>query len=531
MRAIRQLPPSVDPGVFSISAAIALLFVLWGVIGTDSLARVADTVLAFIIRTFDWAFVLTTFAFLAFAVFLALSRYGRIRLGEDDDRPEFRTASWVAMMFSAGMGIGLMFYGVAEPLAHLAAPPNDAASPNTPDAARVAMELTYFHWTFHPWALYAVVGLSLAYFSYRRGMPNLISSAFYPLIGERIHGPIGKSIEILAVFATLFGSATSLGLGALQINSGLHFLWDVSLSDRVAVVIIAVLTGLFVLSALSGVERGIQWLSNTNMALAALLLAFVLVVGPTVYILDTLTESVGSYVSSIVPNSFRTGASGNRDWLATWTIFYWAWWISWAPFVGTFIARISKGRTIGEFVFGVMLIPSGVSMVWFAILGGTAIDLQLSHRANLEAAVGAPEVALFSMLGELPASGIASFVAIMLVALFFISGADAAALVMAMLCCRGNLEPPRVIVAFWGVIVGAAAAVLLLAGGLTALQQASIIAAAPFTIVMIGLCIGLRRALRADADALEAAARARMRKRAATAVEADEVERRDVRVR
>ena len=437
------------------------LFIAWGVLFTENLASVAGAVLDYIIQTFGWVFVLATIGFLAFAVFLGLSRYGKIRLGRDDERPEFRTSSWVAMMFSAGMGIGLMFFGVAEPLSHLAAPPNGAAKAGSVDAARVAMEYSYFHWAFHPWALYAVVGLALAYFTYRKGMPNLISSAFYPILGERVKGPIGKGIDSLAIFATLFGTATSLGLGAVQINSGLNFLWGVPTSNGLAIAIIAVLTVGFVVSAVSGVKRGVKWLSNTNMVLAIALLLFVLVVGPTVFIFDTLTQAIGGYLSSIVPLSFRTSAFGDREWLSAWTIFYWAWWISWAPFVGTFIARISKGRTIGEFILGVVLVPSAVSFVWFAILGGAALNLQLTGQANIAGAVAeAPEIGLFTTLGEFPLATLTSLVVIVLVALFFVSGADAASLVMGMLSSRGAPNPAKPVVILWGTLTGAAAAVL-----------------------------------------------------------------------
>ena len=368
----------VDPWVFFPAAAVCLAFVLWGVLDVDSVGNVADDALGWVIETFGWVFVLSTFLFLGLAIYLGVSRHGKVRLGADDEKPEFRTASWIAMMFSAGMGIGLMFFGVAEPLSHLSAPPNNAAPAGSPEAARVAMEYSYFHWAFHPWAIYAIVGLALAYFVFRKGQRNLISTAFRPILGDRVDGPIGRGIDSLAIFATLFGSATSLGLGALQINGGMNILWDVQISDGIAVAIIAVLTAAFVLSAVSGVHKGIQWLSNTNMVLAGLLLLFILIVGPTIFIFDTLTEAVGGYLTSIVPNSFRTGAFGDREWLGSWTIFYWAWWISWAPFVGTFIARISRGRTIGEFVLGVLLIPSGVSFVWFAVLGGAALDLQLT---------------------------------------------------------------------------------------------------------------------------------------------------------
>jgi len=488
----------IDPVVFGVAAAISTAFVLWGVLDPEGVATVADDVLSWIISTFGWVFVLSTAAFLVFAGVLAFSRFGRVRLGKDDDRPEFRTASWIAMMFSAGMGIGLMFFAVAEPISHLTAPPAGTARAGSEEAAQQAMSLSYFHWALHPWAIYAIVGLALAYFTFRRGLPNLISSAFYPLLGDRIHGPVGKSIDILAIFATLFGSATSLGLGALQINSGLDFLWGVESANGVAVAIIAVLTLCFVVSAVSGVHRGIQWLSNTNMLLAIGLLVFLLVVGPTVFQFETLVESIGGYLTTIVPASFRTGAFGDQEWLSAWTIFYWAWWISWAPFVGAFIARISRGRTIREFVVGVLLIPSAVSFVWFAVFGGAAIDLQLSGAANLGEIVGTPEVALFTTLEEFPLSGITSFVVIVLVALFFISGADAASLVMGMLSSNGSLSPGRAVTVLWGVSTGAAAAILLLADGLSALQQAAIIAAAPFTLVMIGLCVSLFKGLAAD---------------------------------
>jgi glycine betaine transporter len=497
-----RTPRGLDPWVFGIAAGISTAFVVWGVVDSDGVATVADDVLSWIIETFGWMFVLSTAAFLAFAAVLAFSRLGRVRLGRDDDRPEFRTASWVAMMFSAGMGIGLMFFAVAEPISHLTAPPAGTERAGTEGAAQQAMALSYFHWALHPWAIYAVVGLALAYFSFRRGLPTLISSAFYPLLGDRIHGPIGKSIDILAIFATLFGSATSLGLGALQINSGLDFLWGVEPADGIAVAIIAVLTAAFVISAVSGVHRGIQWLSNGNMVLAILLVLFVLLVGPTVFELETLVESIGGYLTTIVPASFRTGAFGDQEWLSSWTIFYWAWWISWAPFVGTFIARISRGRTVREFVVGVLLVPSGVSFIWFAVFGGAAIDLQLSGAADLGAVVGQPEIALFTTLEQFPLSGIASFVVVVLVALFFISGADAASLVMGMLSTRGSLAPPRAVTVMWGVSTGAAAAILLLANGLSALQQAAIIAAAPFTLVMIGLCVSLFKGMVSEAAPL-----------------------------
>jgi glycine betaine transporter len=488
----------IDASVFVVAAGISATFVLVGVLFQDELASVVGDVLSWVLENLGWLFVLSTAAFLVLVAFLAVSPYGRIRLGQDDDRPEFRTVSWIAMMFSAGMGIGLMFFGVAEPISHLAAPPLGQAKPNTEEAAASAMEWTYFHWALHPWALYAIVGLALGYFCFRRGMPNLISSVFYPLLGERVNGPIGKGIDILAIFATMFGSATSLGLGALQINSGLNFVWDVEATTGLAVVIILVLTALFVVSAISGVDRGVQWLSNFNMLVAVGLLAFILVVGPTVYILGTLVSATGDYLGGLVSRSFQTGVFGGSEWLGSWTIFYWVWWMSWTPFVGTFLARISKGRTIREFVVGVLLIPSGVSFVWFAILGGSAINLQLTGEANLVDTVGKPEVSLFTLLEQFPLSSLTSVVVIILVAVFFVSGADAASIVMGMLTCRGILEPPRAIVAFWGAAMGGVAITLLLAGGLDTLQQAAIVAGAPFALVMIGIAVSFLKALREE---------------------------------
>lgn len=483
----------IDPGVFWPAIVIAGGFVLWGVAAPDTLSSVSTTVLNGIIRSFGWSFVVSTAFFLIFAVFLALSRFGRIKLGHDDEQPEFSTVSWVCMMFSVGMGIGLMFWGVAEPVFHFGAPPHGMAEPQSKEAALIAMQYAYFHWALHPWAIYAVVGLSLAYFSYRRNLPTLVSSAFHPILGDRIHGPIGRIIDVLAIVATLFGTATSLGLGAQQINSGMNFLWGIDESWTIALAIIAVLTIVFIFSAVSGVGKGIQFLSNMNMVIAALLLLFLAIIGPTVFIFNTLIESLGYYLSDLVSMSFRTAAFSDGKWLGSWTIFYWAWWISWAPFVGVFIARISRGRTIREFVIGVLLIPSAVTFVWFTIMGGTALHSELMGAGGLVEAVNnkGAAISLFSLLAQYPATTLTSTVAMFLVAIFFVSGADAAAVVMGMLSSRGTLHPPAGIVVLWGLLAGASACVLLVMGGLSGLQTASIIAAAPFLVVLVGLCASL----------------------------------------
>jgi glycine betaine transporter len=407
--------------------------------------------------------------------------------------------SWIAMMFSAGMGIGLMFFGVYEPITYLGAPPHGLAEANTKEAAELAMQFTYFHWAFHPWAIYAVVALTIAYFTFRKGSPNLVSSAFRPVLGDRVERWPGKTLDILAIFATLFGSCTSLGLGALQMNSGLNFIWGVPQTTTMAIIIIAVVTALFIVSAISGVERGIQWLSNGNMVMAVLLLLFVLLMGPTLYIANIFVASIGDYLFNLIPMSFTTAANGDPAFLSSWTVFYWVWWASWGPFVGTFIARISRGRTIREFTFGVLLVPSLVSFVWFAVFGGAAINLDLFGGANIADAVAeSQEAALFSTLEQFPLAAVTSFIAILLVGIFFISGADAASVVMGMLSSRGTLHPKAWNVAMWGALTGAAAAVALLFGGLEGLQTVAILAGAPFALIMIGMVYSLFKALREE---------------------------------
>lgn len=490
----------LDPVVFGCAAFVGISFVVWGLVSTSSLGTVSGRALDWVMTNAGWLFVLTSSGFVVFVVWLAMSRYGAIPLGRDDEEPEFRTSSWIAMMFSAGMGIGLMFYGVSEPLSHFATPPPGTGGEDT--AAQTAMATTMFHWTLHPWAIYAVVGLAVAYGVYRKGRVQLISAAFAPLLGERASGGAGKVIDMFAIFATLFGSATSLGLGALQISSGLEIVGDVGpLGNGALVVIITVLTVAFVLSAVSGVAKGIQWLSNINMVLAVVLAAFLFVVGPTVFILNLVPTSLGSYAQDLAMMAARTGAEGpaTEEWLSTWTVFYWAWWLSWTPFVGMFIARISRGRTIRQFVTGVLLVPSVVSVIWFCILGGTAIDLQ--RDGTDIAGAGGLEAQLFGTLDALPLATVASIVVMLLVAIFFVSGADAASIVMGSLSERGTTEPRRSVVVFWGVATGAVAAVMLLAGGedaLTGLQTITIVAALPFVVIMIGLAAALVRDLRQD---------------------------------
>ncbi|WP_309070186.1 BCCT family transporter [Arthrobacter sp.] len=512
----------LDKITFGITGVIAIAFVIWGFAGRDSLADTSTGALNWVMEYTGWLFMLLASLFVIFVLWLALGKFGNIPLGKDGEKPEFRTVSWVAMMFAAGMGIGLMFYGVAEPLYHYISPPPGTVDGRTPEAVQTAMATSIFHWTLHPWAMYAVVGIAMAYGTYRLGRRQLISVAFTSIFGIRtVEGPIGKFINILAIFATLFGTAASLGLGALQIGSGMTSNgWLGEIGTPVLVVIVTILTLCFVASAVSGISRGIQWLSNINMVLAVVLALIVFIAGPTLFILNLIPSAVGDYARDLAEMSSRTEAVGDeslRTWMTSWTIFYWAWWISWTPFVGLFIARISRGRTIRQFVTGVLLVPSVVSVIWFATFGGAAFHVQQeADEANAPGLVtmvdGAPTVnfdgALFDLVKNLSmpdwATTAVIVLAMVLVAIFFITGADAASIVMGSLSSNGAEQPRRGVVIFWGCLTGAVAAVMLLAGGdepseaLSGLQRITIVAALPFVIVMMLLCFALTKDLRRD---------------------------------
>ncbi|GAA1336243.1 BCCT family transporter [Arthrobacter roseus] len=502
-----SVPPAkgwatVDKTVFGVSAGIIVVVCLVGVLFTTEVFDATTAALGWVTSKFGWLFILSATGFVVFALVLAFGKYGSIPLSQEGEKTEFSTISWVAMMFSAGMGIGLMFFGVYEPVTHLATPPPfvDAAA-GSAEAASSAMAYTFFHWGLHPWAIYSVVGLALAYSTYRMGRGNLMSSPFQSIFGkERIEKGWGKPIDILAIICTKFGSATSLGLGALQIAAGIALLRTGEFSDdpgvAVPIIIICVLTVGVVFSAASGVSRGIKWLSNTNMILAAVLLVFVFVVGPTVFILDLLPNSIGSYFNNLVSMSFHSAVFGGSDWLASWTIFYWAWWISWTPFVGTFIAKISRGRTIREFVLGVLLVPTSVSMLWFVVFGGAGINLQLGGVDI--AGTGNEAAGFFAALQNYPFFIGAALIVMLLTAVFFVSGADAGALVLGTLSSYGRKEPWKPLVILWAVLTGAVAAVLLFVGGLDALQTFTILAATPFVLVILGLCVALYVDLRRD---------------------------------
>jgi choline/carnitine/betaine transport len=513
---------TLDKATFGITGVLALAFVAWGFLGRDSLSSTSTLALDWVMEYTGWLFMVLASLFVIFVLWLALGKFGNIPLGKDGEKPEYRTVSWVAMMFAAGMGIGLMFYGVAEPLYHFISPPPGTVDGRTPEAIQTAMATSIFHWTLHPWAMYAVVGIAMAYGTYRLGRRQLISVAFTSLFGiRRVEGPIGKFINILAIFATLFGTAASLGLGALQIGSGMTSNgWFGEIGTPVLVAIVAVLTLCFVASAVSGISRGIQWLSNINMVLAVVLALIVFIAGPTLFILNLIPSAVGDYARDLAEMSSRTEAVGEealRSWMSGWTIFYWAWWVSWTPFVGMFIARISRGRTIRQFVTGVLLVPSVVSVIWFGIFGGAAFNVQqAADKAGTPGLVtmvdGTPTVstdgALFDLVKNLGMPGWLTagviVLAMVLVAIFFVTGADAASIVMGSLSSNGAEHPRRGVVIFWGSLTGAVAAVMLLAGGdvpseaLSGLQRITIVAALPFVIVMLLLCFALVKDLRRD---------------------------------
>lgn len=475
------------------------IFAIWGAVAPDQLANIANVAYNFSIHNFGWFYLLATLFFLIFTFYLAFSRFGSIRLGDDDDEPEYSTLSWLSMLFSAGMGIGLVFWGVAEPLSHYLSPP-EGVEGGTTEAARISMRYSFFHWGLHPWAIYTIIGLTLAYFQFRKGYKGLISSTFIPLLGKRLAaGWLGKVIDILAVIATIFGVATSLGLGALQINGGLRYLFGVPNTAASQIVIIAVVTVLFLISAKTGLDKGIKILSNTNLVIAILLMVFVWTTGPTSFIFDIFTTTLGSYLQNIVNMSLRLTPFSRGTWVGAWTLFYWAWWIAWAPFVGTFIARVSRGRTIKEFVICVMIIPSLFAFIWFSVFGGTGLHLELFNAAQLAIAVKEDTTtALFFTLEQLPLGTILAFIATLLIMTFFITSADSATFVLGMLTSDGKLNPSARVKLTWGILQSAIAVVLLISGGLSGLQTASIVAALPFAIVLIGMCFSLLKALQAE---------------------------------
>ncbi|WP_309122150.1 BCCT family transporter [Paenibacillus sp.] len=482
--------------VFWIALAVCLVFVGWGAAFPDRLSDVMSGLQSFFLESFGWFYQLCATLFLLFAVFLVFSRYGKIKLGQPEDVPDFNRLTWFALLFSAGMGIGLLFFGVSEPISHFASPPLGEAK--TDEAAKLALRYTYLHWGFHAWAIYATIALALAYFKFRKGYPGLMSAALIPLFGERTKGVTGTTIDTIAVFATIFGVAASLGLGAAQINGGLSYLTGIPNNFGIQLAIIAVVTVLFILSAGTGLKRGITYLSNINMALAAILFFTVLFVGPTVFLLNLYITTLGEYIQNLPSMGLRLAPFNpeRAAWVQSWTIFYWAWWIAWAPFVGTFIARVSKGRTVREFVVAVTVIPTLVCTVWFAVFGGTALDLE--YRLGVPISDQALETAVFAVFEHLPLQGVLVIVTLILISTFFITSADSATFVLGMQTTNGSLNPPTSVKTIWGLLLSASAVVLTMSGGLEAMQTAIIVAAFPLSFVLILMVVAMLKAFNGE---------------------------------
>lgn len=482
--------------VFVVSLLAILLVILAGIFSAEVLDSWSAWLHGEIISNFGWFYLIATFLFLVFSLYMALSRYGHIKLGMDHEKPRFSYFGWASMLFAAGMGIGLIFWSVAEPMSHYMSPPG-FIEPNSPEAARFAMLHSFFHWGVHPWAVYIVMSLCIAYFSFRRGMPPLISSCFYPLIGDRINGFTGYLIDILAVFATVFGIVTSLGLGAMQINSGLASILPFEADIFSTLIIIGIITVIFMGSSMAGLDKGMQIMSKGNVMLAVLLLAIMLVLGPTNMILNIFISTVSDYITALFNISLTANPFIGLEWTQDWTLFYWAWWISWSPFVGLFIASISRGRTIREFITGALLIPTGLTFVWFSVFGGTSFSLELGNNAGIADAVAQDvSTGLFQLYAFYPLSEILTLITILLLVIFFVTSADAATFVLSLMTSRGKSDPPTGKKIVWGLTVSVTAAILLLAGGLEGLQRMAIAAALPFSAIMLLMCACLLKGLR-----------------------------------
>ncbi|MBE7374114.1 BCCT family transporter [Pseudomonas lopnurensis] len=493
----KKLPKAVIlVPVFVPAVVVTLLLVIGTISNPDLAGEVFSSTLAFITTNFGWFYMLAVAFFLVFIVGIALTKWGSIKLGPDHAEPQYSFPAWFAMLFSAGYGIALLFFGVAEPVLHYSTPP--VGTPETVDAAKQAMQIAFFHWGFHIWAIYGLTGLVLAYFSFRHGLPLSMRSALYPIIGERIHGPIGHAVDVCAILGTLFGIATTLGLSVTQINAGMNYLWpQIPVSIGVQIIAIAVITLMAIASVVAGLDKGVKNLSLLNMVLAITLMLFVFIVGPTIFILETFLQNTGSYLNNIIERTFNLQAYSRSDWIGNWTLFIFGWTIAWSPFVGLFIAKISRGRTIRQFVFGVMFVPTIFTFLWFSIFGDTALHLiMVEGYSSLISEVQADHaIALFKLFERLPLTSIASFIAVVLIITFFVTSSDSGSLVIDSLAAGGAIRTPVWQRVFWATSEGAVAATLLLAGGLSALQTMTIASALPFAVIMLLSALGMWRAL------------------------------------
>ncbi|OXL23830.1 BCCT family transporter [Psychrobacter sp. DAB_AL32B] len=497
--------PRVSKPVFLSSAILIVAFIIFGAFFNELANEVFGQAKAFISVRFGWFFIVVVNLALVMSVYLIFSKYGDIRLGYQTEKPEYNLISWIGMLFSAGIGIGLLYWGTAEPLQHFMAPP--LGEPGTIAAAKQAMNISFLHYGLHVWAIYGMVALSLAYFHYRRGLPLAIRSTLYPLIGKKIYGPWGHTVDTLAVFGTMFGVVTTLGLGVLQINSGLDTLFGIPNNITVQIILIAFITMLAGLSLMMGLDKGIKRLSDINIFLTIVLLSFVIILGPTQFIVNSFVENIGNYIHQVIPLGLWTESyAGEENWQSSWTIFYWAWWISWSPFVGVFIARISRGRTIREFILGVLLIPITILFLWFTAFGGSAVHMELMAAADpslaspglIEAVKADYGSAIFKLMEFYPFAKAATLLIIVMIVLWFVTSSDSASFVIDMLTSGGDANPPKIQRLFWAGTEGVIAAVLLAAGGLGALQAASIVSGFPFAVVILIMLYSLLRGLSRD---------------------------------
>ena len=484
--------------VYIVSLVITIAVVAWGLVSPDSFGAFAKALNGGLTKYYGWGYLLTMNIFVAFCLFIGCSRFGKMRLGPEDSRPEYSNLSWVAMLFSAGMGVGLVFYGAAEPLFYFGSTPL-GAEPGSIQAARDAMQITVFHWGLHPWAGYSVIALPLAYYQFRHNAPGLISTIFIPLVGEeRVRGAFGKTVDILAIFATLAGLTTSLGLGTLQLNSGLKELFGIPQTTIVQLLIIAFLVFLYTGSAVLGIDKGIKFVADWNIRICFVIMAALFCVGPTLTILNATVMSFGDYISGLIKESFMTApyGGGYEDHLRNWTLYYWAWWIAWAPFSGSFIARISRGRTIREFIAGVLIVPALGSLTWFGIFGTSALKLELVDKINISAAVLQDiSVGIFKMFLNYTGGFAMSVLMLVLIVTFFVTSANSGTYVLSMYSTDGSLNPPKSKMFVWGILMGALAMVLLLTGGLQNLQTVSLAAAMPFSLIMVCSCVAFYKVL------------------------------------
>lgn len=485
--------------VYICSIIIAMLIAFFAICFKDTFQNCSNLLFDFMTNRLGWLYLIAMLFFVGFSMCVAVSKYGKIRLGNDDSKSEYSNTSWFAMLFCAGMGVGLVFWGISEPLSHYTSP-IAGIEPLSNDAIDFAFKSVFMHWGIHPWAAYAVIGLPLAYFQFRKNKPGLISSLMEPLVGERrTHSYVGKIVDILAAFATIAGIVTSLGLGVLQINSGLETVFRLPNNNVSQILIIIIITVIFVISAVSGVDKGVKKLSNITLMLIVIFMTICFGIGPKQEIVNNFTNGLGLYINDFFKDSLRLSTYGDTSWTTGWRIFYWAWWIAWAPFVGMFIARISKGRTIREFIFGVVLVPSLASFIWFSIFGSLGIHLGVNGALNAETlaqVAGNPEIGLFVVLAKYPIAIGTSIIALVLLMSFFITSADSGTYVLAMICSEGSITPPNHKKIVWGIALALIAIGLLLVGGLKPLQTISIAAAFPFVLIMIAACFALLKELK-----------------------------------